>query len=115
MPDPDPTEPTSASRPLVPLAPAVKACLLVTALLLVLGAYFLVVPLHVNSSSGSPFECSRAVSWPSGAFAQNSCGRINEVYLMRAVGVFIAAVLVGGGGFLLFGARRKAPAPATTA
>ena len=107
MSPPGPSGPPSAPGPLVPLAPAAKVCLLIAALLVLLGVYFLVVPLHVDSSSGSPFECARAVTPPTGQFAINSCGRIYEVYQMRAGGSFLAALLVGVGGVLFFGVDRR--------
>ena len=102
-----PYGPPSSPRPLVLLAPAAKVCLLLAALLVLLAVYFLFVPLHVDSSTGPPFECSRAVTPPTAQFATNSCGRINEVYQMRAGGSFLAALFVGGGGMLFFGVNRR--------
>jgi hypothetical protein len=97
--------PTEKGRTLW-ISTGAKVALILSLLLLVLGLYFLFVPLQVSSAQGIPFKCSNALFPPADQFAQNSCGSINTVYQVRAGAALVSAIVVGVGGVLTFGARR---------
>ncbi|EAP99249.1 hypothetical protein JNB_03735 [Janibacter sp. HTCC2649] len=99
-----------------------KVCLLIAALLVVAGAYFLLTPLMIMTTNGTSWNCGSAMSPPTDAFGSKICGQLNGAYVARGIACFAAAAVTGVGGFLLFGSvkrieqrRRSADEPSASA
>jgi len=87
-----------------------RICLLLAALALLMGLYLLVSPLERPTAQGPPFDCGTAAAPASGDFARAVCGDINERRQLQAGAFGVAALVLGGGGWLAFGpAWRRGP------
>ena len=80
-----------------------RISLLIAVLLLVPAAYLLVAPLERPSDQGAPFGCGTAISPPHTQFARSVCGDLNRRNALRSGAFGVAAVLLAGGGVVLFG------------
>lgn len=87
-----------------------KICLIVAALLVVAGLYALVVPINMPTAQGV-FGCGSGVRPPTDPFALGVCQDLATIQQLRAGGLGLGALLVGGLGLLLFGVDRT-PRPA---
>jgi hypothetical protein len=74
--------------------------------LVVVAAYLFWSPLEKPTDQGVPFGCSSAANSPTDPFQRKVCGKLNERRQMQAGGFLLAAVIVGVGGVLSFGASR---------
>lgn len=106
-----PDEKAVESRTVVQFSVGTRITTLIAALFLVAAGYMYLVPLNVPSTTGGPFGCQSAKNPPKDGFPKSICGNINKVYLYRAEALLVAALLVGGGGLLLFGVRRTETRP----
>ena len=87
-----------------------RVCLLLAALAVLMGIYLLVSPLERPTAQGPPFDCGTAVAPASGDFARAVCGDINLRRQLQAGAFGVAAIVLGGGGWLAFGpAWRRGP------
>ena len=84
-----------------------KLCLLIAVVIAVGAVYFLLAPVQVNSQSGRTFDCGSVMSGPSSAFAKGICGKANDLAGYRAAALGVAALIIGVGGFLVFGFERR--------
>lgn len=105
-------EPPREVRRTVTFSPGARVAVLVAALLLIAAVYAFWVPLTVPNPAGAPFRCSTAAQPPTDAFAKAFCGTINTQYRYRALALLASALVVGVGGFFLFGERRTVTRPA---
>ncbi len=76
-------------------------------LLLLAAAYLFWSPLEKPTKEGIPFGCSSAANPPTDPFQKKVCGKINQRRQMQAGSLVVAAVIVGAGGVLTYGASRR--------
>lgn len=107
----------SAARRRVVSTPSTGAqlCVLIAVVVLVAAGYYLLTPVQVSSQNGRPFDCGTVMSGPSTQFAKGICGRANDVAGYRAAALGLAALVIGVGGFLVFGFGRREDLPARPA
>jgi len=107
----------SAARRRVVSTPSAGArlCLLIAVVVAVAACYFLLAPVQVNAQSGRTFDCGSVMSGPSTAFAKGICGKAGDVAGYRAAALGVAALIIGVGGFLVFGFDRREDVPARSA
>jgi hypothetical protein len=84
-----------------------RLCLLIAALFVVACGYALLAPVRVPTSSGRLFDCGNAVNGPETTLGTSICGTANDSAAFRAGGLGVAALVVGVGGFLVFGLERR--------
>lgn len=99
----------SAARRRVVTTPSTgaKLCLMIAVVVVVGAVYFLLAPVQVNSQSGRTFDCGSVMSGPSSAFAKGICGKANDLAGYRAAALGVGALIIGVGGFLVFGFERR--------
>jgi hypothetical protein len=96
-----------AGRTVLVLSRGARACLLISLLLLVLGAYRLVAPIDIQSPQGPMFACGSGLRPPTDQFQKNVCGRLSEGRQVDAGFLAGGALIVAAGGLLLFGSSRR--------
>lgn len=94
-------------RTVVRLSIGSRVTLLIASVFVVAAAYMFWVPLSVPNATGGPFGCQSAANPPADPFPKSVCGGINKEYRYRATALLASAILVGGGGYLFFGAERR--------
>lgn len=102
-----PDNASEQQRTVVRLSVGFRVTLLIASVFVVAAAYMYWVPLSVPSSQGGPFGCASAASPPTDPFPKAICGGINKEYRYRTWALLASALLVGGGGYLFFGAERR--------
>lgn len=103
----------TAARRRVVTTPSTGArlCLLIALLAAVGAGYFLLAPVQVHSQNGRSFDCGTVMSGPSSKFAEGVCGKANDLAGYRAAALGVAALLIGVGGFVVFGFDRRVDGP----
>ena len=101
------TEPSAPTRTVVSLSRGARACLLAAVLLLLAATYRFLAPIDIPTREGPMFRCGSAASPPTEEFPRSVCGRIATDRLMQAAFLAGGAVVLGAGGFVVFGATRR--------
>jgi hypothetical protein len=100
-------QPSSDVRSVIVISVGARICIMLALLLVVLAAYLFWSPLEKPTKEGIPFGCSTAANPPTEQFPRTVCGQTNKRRQLQAASVLIAAVIVGVGGVLTFGASRR--------
>lgn len=88
------------------LTNGVKIAILAAVPFILLGVYFLIVPISdIRTTSGAVFGCGTAISAPSDKFGANVCGGINSMYLYRGLISIAIGAVIAGAGFVFFGSK----------
>ncbi len=100
-------QPSTQSRTVLVVSTGARICITVALLLLLAAAYLFWSPLEKPTKEGIPFGCSSAANPPTDPFQKKVCGKINQRRQMQAGSLVVAAVIVGAGGVLTYGASRR--------
>jgi hypothetical protein len=102
------TEASSEPPTSRPIPPGTAVCFLVAFALLVLAGYFVFAPIRVMNGTHA-LDCGSLVSKPASELARGICGSSpSALARTRAISLAVAALLVAGGGMLVFGVPRSA-------
>jgi hypothetical protein len=95
------------TREVVSLSRGSKLAVLAGLLLLIVAGFLLLVPLEKPTNTGAPFGCGTALNPSNGQFPEAVCGGLNRKFQLGAASFGLAALVVGGGGALVFGTVRR--------
>jgi|JI9StandDraft_2_1071091.scaffolds.fasta_scaffold49538_3 hypothetical protein len=84
-----------------------KVSTIIAVLFFLLAAYYYFVPINIQAQQGV-FGCGSAIHPPTDDFAKGICQDLSTINRFRSLMSLIAAILVGGLGWMLFGGGIRA-------
>lgn len=101
------SRPRTGPRAVISLSQGARLCMVVSALFLVLAAYYYWVPVGRTVPNNFPANCGSAANPPHDSLGKAICGTLNDGRRVQALAALGAAVVMAAGGLLSFGVRRE--------